>query len=107
MTDPIDDALPPAARPAWEAYQRMLASKTAHFDFLSGLDRKTQAGGQRTLAEIARLETLLNAHTAAVRTFRECIVTLAATDPAAREALLARLHQVNAPLGAPDSAAMH
>ena len=107
MTDASDDALPPAARAAWEAYQRMLASKTAHFDFLSELDRKAQQGGQRTLAEIARLETLLSAHTAAVRAFRECVSELAAADPAARDALLAHLHLVNAPLGASDPAALH
>lgn len=97
MPDATD--LPQAALPAWAAYQRMVASKAEHFDFLTSLDRKYQHGGRRTLAEIARLETLLSAHTVAVRQFRERVSALAAADRAARDALLAHIHQTNASLG--------
>ena len=102
------DTLPPSARSAWEAYEQMVASKSAHFDFLTSLDRKYQHGGRRTLAEIARLDTLLTAHTAAVRRFREAVAALTAENRAARDALLSYIHQVNASLGEPgDPSTVH
>jgi hypothetical protein len=102
------DALPSSARPAWEAYTQMVASKAAHFDFLTTLDRKYQHGGRRSLAEIARLDTLLTAHTAAVRRFRESVAALTAEDRAARDALLSHIQQANASLGNPgDPSTVH
>ena len=93
--------LPQVALPAWEAYQRMVASKAAHFDFLTLLDRKYQHTGRRSLAEIARLDTLLTAHTAAVRQFRVAVTDLTTQNRAARDALLAHIQQTNASLGDP------
>jgi hypothetical protein len=101
-------SLPQVALPAWEAYQRMVVSKAEHFDFLTGLDRKYQHGGRRSLAEIARLDTLLTAHTAAVRQFRESVAALTAADRAARDALLSHIQQANTSLGNPgDPATVH
>jgi len=77
----------------------MVASKAAHFDFLTNLDRKYQHGGRRTLAEIARLDTLLAAHTIAVRQFREAVAALTAEDRPARDALVRHINQANASLG--------
>ncbi len=96
----LPPALPAAARPAWTAYQAMVASKARHFDFLSLLDRKYEAGGRRTLAEIAHLEQLLESHTLAVKAFGRTMAELSGTDAGARDALVAHLHGLNATLGA-------
>ncbi len=101
------DNLPIAALPAWSAYQQMLQSKTAHFEFLVELDRKYERGGRRSLAEMARLDNLLAAHTAAVRAFRAAVSTLTAQDEAARNALLAHINESNAALGSTDSGTVH
>lgn len=95
------DDLPGLAQPAWEAYHAMVETKTRHFDFLSALDRKYAHGGRRSLAEIAHLDTLLAAHTAAVRDFGRTMAELARQNVTARDALVARLQGVNAGLGKP------
>jgi len=98
-------ALPATARPAWTAYQAMVASKARHFDFMSLLDRKYEAGGRRTLAEIAHLEQLLESHTLAVKGFGRVMAELAGSDAGVRDALVAHLHGLNASLGAEPGAA--
>ena len=88
-------ALPDTARPAWDAYRAMLDSKAAHFDFLDTVTRKTESGGRRSLAEAARLETLLAAHTTAVKAFQAAVRELVRIDAPARDALLDLLGRVN------------
>jgi peptidyl-tRNA hydrolase len=90
-----EENLPQAAHPAWDAYCAMLTSKAAHFEFLVALDRKVAEGGRRTLAEAARLDTLLAAHTRAVGIFREAVIALGRIDIPARDALLAHIKIVN------------
>ena len=66
----------------------MLASKTAHFGYLESLDLKYRHGGVRSLAERARLETLLTAHDKCVAEFASQIKALGAIDQRARDLLL-------------------
>lgn len=98
----LEDAahdLPDSARPAWNAYRELLGSKSAYFDFLALLANKYQFGGQRSLAEIARLETLLAAHTAAVKAFKSAVSDLGQADATARDRLVELLGRVNEGLG--------
>lgn len=92
-------SLPAAAQAAWQAYRDMRATKDAHFDYLAELAQEADTGTPRTLARTARLDTLLAAHTHAVRAFRAAILELGNTDPGARDALLAHLTRENAALG--------
>jgi hypothetical protein len=66
----------------------MLASKQTHYGFLESLDVKYRHGGIHTLAERARLETLLAAHDRCVKDFATAIKALAATDIEARDSLV-------------------
>lgn len=66
----------------------MRDSKHEHFNFLESLDRKYKHGGTRTLAERARLDTLLTEHDRCVTEFATEIKALGATDVDARNTLL-------------------
>ena len=92
--------LPAITHLAWSSYHAMVASKTRHFEFLGLLDRKYEAGGRRSLADIAHLEQVLELHTRAVKAFGQAMAKLAAEDTGARDSLLAHLHGLNATLGA-------
>lgn len=85
---PDPESLPPAAADAWRAYRRMLDSKAAHFGFLESLAEKYRYGGQRTLAEQARLANLLDEHDRQVKEFTAAMKQLATEAPQARAALL-------------------
>ena len=87
--------LPPAALPAWQAYRRLLDTKAAHFAALEAGERAADGGAKLGLARQAQLAALLDAHTAAVTVFREAMLALAASDPLARDALVATLVRVN------------
>ena len=93
-------SLPEAAQPTWRAYCAMLASKDAHFGFLAELDRKVKDGGQRTLAEAARLQQLLAEHNDCVKAFARVVKALAVDEPQAHTALVAALASLNRALGA-------
>jgi hypothetical protein len=97
---PLAINLPDAAGPAWRAYCAMLASKDAHFGFLAELDRKVKDGGQRTLAEAARLQQLLAEHNDCVKAFATVVKALAVESPAAHSAFVAALASVNQAMGA-------
>ena len=99
-TVPLAVNLPDAAQPAWRAYCAMLASKDAHFGFLDHLNRKVNEGGQRTLAEAARLQQLLAEHNICVKEFASTVKALANSEPAAHAALVAALASLNQALGA-------
>lgn len=92
--------LPESARPAWRAYCAMLASKDAHFAFLGSLDEKYREGGRRSLAEIARLEQLLDEHDRCVRAFTEAMRALKAADEVAHGLLVRAIGELNQSLGA-------
>ena len=66
----------------------MLQSKQAHFGYLESLDFKYRHGGIRTLAERARLETLLSEHDDCVRKFADAIKELGSNDADTRDTLL-------------------
>lgn len=66
----------------------MLQSKQAHYGFLESLDTKYKHGGTRSLAERARLETLLAEHDTCVTEFSQAIKALGAADLKARDILL-------------------
>ncbi|MGR9089606.1 MAG: hypothetical protein ACU85U_03380 [Gammaproteobacteria bacterium] len=66
----------------------MLDSKSAHFGFLESLAEKYRHGGQRTLAEQARLANLLDEHDRQVTAFTAAMKQLSADAPEARDALL-------------------
>ncbi len=86
--------LPPAAHAAWLAYAAMLQSKQAHYGFLEHLDAKYQHGGTRSLAERARLATLLAQHDRCVAEFSQAIKALGATDVKARDMLLRLMGEI-------------
>lgn len=90
---PESDSLPPAAADAWRAYRSMLDSKSAHFGFLESLVEKYRHGGQRTLAEQARLANLLDEHDRRVTNFTAAMKQLATDAPQAREALIELLKE--------------
>jgi hypothetical protein len=94
-----DPPLPPKAKPAVAAYEAMESSKKAHFDYLDELDARVQRGGQRTLADEARLRTLLSEHDRAVADFRAENLALQQVDRAAHAAFLRYLTTRNADLG--------
>ncbi len=103
MTDntaPLAISLPDAAQPAWRAYCAMLVSKDAHFGFLQQLNRKVKDGGQRTLAEAARLQQLLAEHNTCVKDFAGTVRALASSEPAAHAALVTALASLNQAMGA-------
>ena len=83
--------LPEPALEAWQCYVEMIASKNAHFEFLEHLEIKYQNGGTRTLAENARLETLLSTHNERVSAFAAARKSLAASDADAHEQFVKHL----------------
>ena len=87
--------LPADARPAWDAYCAMLETKAEHFDFLEHLEARYQNGGTRSLAETARLDTLLSAHDEAVREFSNRMKDLISTTPTAHAALIEMIGRAN------------
>ena len=91
--------LPDEARPVLTAYEGMEASKTAHFAYLAEVDARVQGGGQRTLADEARLHTLLAEHDRAVESFKGAILDLLRSAPEAHAAFLRYITTRNAALG--------
>ena len=100
LASPLAINLPDAAQGAWRAYCAMLASKDAHFGFLAELDNKVKSGGQRTLAEAARLAQLLTEHNDRVVAFASAVRALKSAEPAAHAALVAALASINQALSA-------
>ena len=95
--------LPAAALPAWEAYEAMLCTKEAHFSFLQRLENRIGEGGQPTLAERARLEKLLQAHSARVEAFRGELDRLRAADSVAHRAFVEHIKLASTPAGQGES----
>ena len=73
----------------------MLNSKDAHFSYLEELNRKYQTGGQRTLAEIARLEDLLASHDRCVTGFAGAMRDLGEADAEAHSQLINAIADLN------------
>lgn len=92
--------LPAPAHAAWRAYCAMLASKDAHFTFLDSLHRRYELGGTRTLAEIARLDQLLDDHDRCVQHFAREMRALGTADRAAHALLVNAMTRLNQTLGA-------
>lgn len=95
MTTIEDVALPAAALPAWQAYRRVLDTKAAHFAALEQGERDARGGVGSRLAQQAHLAALLDEHSRAVAAFKAAMQSLAATDTAARDALIAALARIN------------
>jgi len=85
-TDPSE--LPAEARPAYEAYLAMSATKNAYFSFMVELDQKQKNGDEITMAENLKLEQLLKEHDEKVAAFNEAMQTMKTMDEAARHALI-------------------
>jgi hypothetical protein len=98
--------LPEAAIPAWQAYCAMVTSKDDHFRYLEELEQKYRTGGSRTLAEIARLDSLLKEHDRCVSSFTSAMKALATEDSLARSALIELIATVNIRTGM-DNASAH
>lgn len=87
MTD--NNELPDAARPAYEAYLAMSASKDAYFNFMVELDQKYKQGGEASIAENLKLEQLLKAHDEKVTAFNEAMqASMKELDDTGRNALI-------------------
>lgn len=95
----MSDTLPAAARPAWDAYRAMEASKVRYFGLLQEVEAKSERGLPRTLAERVELEQLLAEHDRRVARFREAVKALMAEEPEAHAALVQRLRVENEALG--------
>jgi len=93
-SDVLPKELPEVAHQAWLAYLAMRDSKHEHFGFLESLDSKYKHGGVRTLAERARLDTLLTEHDSCVAEFATKIKALGATDVDARNTLLRLMTEI-------------
>lgn len=92
--------LPEAAGAAWRAYCAMLSSKDAHFGYMETLNAKYERGGNRTLAEGARLQQLLAEHDRCVTAFTAEMRALKTTDAAAHGQLVTAIGELNRSLGA-------
>ncbi len=73
----------------------MLNSKDAHFSYLEALDRRYKTGGQRTLAEIARLEDLLAVHDRCVAAFAGAMRELGDANAEAHAQLVSAIAELN------------
>ncbi|MDZ7734852.1 MAG: hypothetical protein U5P41_00875 [Gammaproteobacteria bacterium] len=81
-SNPAD--LPDEARPAYEAYLAMSATKNAYFSFMVELDQKQKNGDEITIAENLKLEQLLKEHDEKVAAFNEAMQAMKEMDEAAR-----------------------
>ncbi len=91
----MNNDLPPAARPAWQAYCAMQDSKRRHFDYLQYLEDKYSRYGQPDEAEEQRRSTLLAEHDGRVGEFRAALATLKQDDPEAFAELVRELAREN------------
>jgi len=66
----------------------MCESKSSHYEFLEHIEIKYQYGGRPSLAERARLGTLLAAHDACVRAFADAVKSLSAANALAHAELV-------------------
>lgn len=90
-----DRPLPDSAQQAWQAYNAMDATKQRHFLLLQGLERKYKEHGSVGGSEQALLERLLRDHDEQVAQFKRAVGELSRTDPAAHEALIGYIADLN------------
>ncbi len=84
-----NEALPPIAQAAWEAYMRMSATKNTYYEFLQSLDQKYDKGQTPTEEENKALEIMLKAHSETVANFNDAM--RAVEDPDDRMLLLKKM----------------
>ncbi len=89
MTESADDKLPAIAQLAWEAYQRMSATKNTYYEFLQSLEQKYDKGQTPSEEENRELEVMLKAHGETVAEFNEAM--RAVVDPDDRMLLLNKM----------------
>lgn len=71
----------PLLADARAAYDAMVASKRAHFDFLQALERRCGEGGAPDAHEADHLAALLTRHDRCVKSFRTVVARLRSEDP--------------------------
>ena len=89
MTEITAKKLPPIAQAAWEAYQRMSATKNTYYEFLQSLEQKYDKGQTPSEEENRELEVMLKAHGETVAEFNEAM--RAVVDPDDRMLLLNKM----------------
>ena len=89
MTGATDIELPALAQAAWEAYQRMSATKNTYYEFLQSLEQKYDKGEKPSEEENKELEVMLNAHSETVSAFNDAM--RAVEDPDDRMLLLKKM----------------
>jgi len=90
MTETMNnEALPPIAQAAWEAYMRMSATKNTYYEFLQSLDQKYEKGQSPSEEENKELEVMLKAHSETVAEFNDAM--RAVEDPDDRMLLLKKM----------------
>ena len=90
MTETMNnEALPPIAQAAWEAYMRMSATKNTYYEFLQSLDQKYEKGQTPSEEENKELEVMLKAHSETVAEFNDAM--RAVEDPDDRMLLLKKM----------------
>ncbi len=90
MTETMNnEALPPIAQAAWEAYMRMSATKNTYYEFMQSLDQKYEKGQSPSEEENKELEVMLKAHSETVSEFNDAM--RAVEDPDDRMLLLKKM----------------
>lgn len=87
----MNNDLPPAAQPTWQAYCAMQDSKRRHFEYLQYLEDKYTRYGQPDEAEEQHRRALLAEHDARVGEFRTALAALKQADPDAFARLVREL----------------
>ena len=89
MAELTDDKLPSIAQAAWEAFQRMSATKNTYYEFLQSLEKKYDKGQTPSEEENRELEVMLKTHGETVAEFNEAM--RAVVDPDDRMLLLDKM----------------
>ena len=85
--------MPVEARAAWQAFQSMSESKSAHLALLEQINEKREGGETPTIAEQLRLESLLAEHDKSVAKFSAEMKFLRRINPEALQQLLSLINQ--------------
>lgn len=98
MNSATDAPLSAEAEHAWMAYQAMAETKKMYFGFLQELDQKYNKSESPSIAENLKMEQLLRAHDEKVSAFNRAMTNV--EEASARQALMARLTNASAAIGA-------
>ncbi len=95
MTDSESKVLEPDCDEAWDAYNAMFKSKTAHFEFMEVLENKKRNFNLNpTEDDKQKLADLLALHDAEVKRFTGASIELKKSNPSAHKALFEYIAEI-------------